>query len=81
MTRKIQAFQENYIFIAIVYLIIIFLETLGHMEGGFTHFTFPSASAPDFLACTHPTLLSWVCLHRIWGYVVWKGGLLSCLKL
>jgi hypothetical protein len=32
MTLKIQAFQEYYIFIAIIYLIIIFLETLGNME-------------------------------------------------
>jgi hypothetical protein len=50
MTQKIQAFQEYYIFIAIIYLTIIFLETLGHMEGDFTNFTFPSASAPAFLA-------------------------------
>jgi hypothetical protein len=50
MTWKIQASQEYYILIAIIYLVIIFLETLGHTEDDFTNFTFPSASAPDFLA-------------------------------
>ena len=53
MTHKhIQVLKEYYAFIAIIYLIIfhmINLETLRHMEGYFTNFTFPSATAFDFL--------------------------------
>jgi hypothetical protein len=53
MTNKhIQVLKEYYTFIAIIYLIIfhkINLETLRHMEGYFANFTFPSATAFDFL--------------------------------
>jgi hypothetical protein len=82
VTHNIQPLQEYYI--GIIYLIVLFrminLETLGHMEGHFTNFTFPSASALDFLVWTHPTLPSWVVLHRIWVYILWKVGPMSCLK-
>jgi hypothetical protein len=53
VTHNIQPLQEYYIFIAVIYLIILFrmvnLEILGKMEGHFANFTFPSASALDFL--------------------------------
>jgi hypothetical protein len=53
VTHNIQPFQEYYIFIAVIYMIIVFrmvnLEILGNMERHFANFTFPSASALDFL--------------------------------
>jgi hypothetical protein len=53
VTCNIQPLQEYYIFIAVIYLIILFqmvnLEILGNMESHFANFTFPSVSVLDFL--------------------------------
>jgi len=53
VTRNVQPLQEYYIFIAVIYLIILFrmvnLEMLENMESHSINFTFPIASALDFL--------------------------------
>jgi hypothetical protein len=52
ITQNVQPFLEYNIFIATIYLIVLFhminLKMLRHMEGHFTNFTFPSADALDF---------------------------------
>jgi len=83
--HNIQPLQEYYIFIAIIYLIILFhminLEILRHMGGGdFTNVTFPSGNARDSLVWTHLTLPWWVDLHNTWRYILWNVGPMSCLK-
>jgi hypothetical protein len=53
VTCNLQPLQEYYIFIAVIYLIILFqmvnLEMLGNIDRHFANFIFPSATALDFL--------------------------------